>query len=93
MAIQRITKRDYPRQDSAKIKEKLQEIRIRERDILILLCKGKTLEDIGLILSISRTQVSESLRVMKDRFEASDNVELVIKALKAKIINLEDIIK
>ncbi len=61
----------------------------RERDILQLICKSNP--EISEILGIRLTTVKAIMHNMLERFDVQSRTGLILKALKNKLIALEDI--
>lgn len=63
----------------------------RQYEVLILVAKGLKNEEIADILYITIHTVKAHLAALYEVFEVNSKIALVVKALKLKIINLEEI--
>ncbi|WP_126177262.1 LuxR family transcriptional regulator [Tsuneonella rigui] len=60
----------------------------RERDVLSWIAMGKTVEEVGMILSISGHTVGEHLKRIRAKLHTSNNAHSVIKALQTGQLQL-----
>ncbi|MDT8311328.1 MAG: response regulator transcription factor [Methylophaga sp.] len=71
---------------------RLNDLTVREFEILRLLLEAKSNQEIADILNISPKTVSNSHYIIKRKLEVSNDIELTRLAIRMKLLNLRDLI-
>jgi DNA-binding CsgD family transcriptional regulator len=58
----------------------------RERETLAWVAKGKTYWEIGAILGVSRSGVDKRMRVMREKFGVSSQMQVVLEGVRLHLI-------
>ncbi|HET8808429.1 MAG TPA: LuxR C-terminal-related transcriptional regulator, partial [Methylophaga sp.] len=71
---------------------RLDDLTVREFEILRLLLEAKSNQEIADILNISPKTVSNSHYIIKRKLDVSSDIELTRLAIRMKLLNLRDLI-
>lgn len=63
----------------------------RQKQVLILVGKGLSNQEIAKVLSITNHTVKAHLSILYELANCSSRVELIVKALRANLITLDDL--
>ena len=59
----------------------------RELEVLLVLCSGRSMSEIGEVLSIARNTVKTHLDVIKDKLQVNSLTRAVVKAIQGNLVN------